>query len=57
MSKDMTKYVCSACGYVYDPKAGEEENGIKAGTPFNELSEDYACPLCGLSKEYFDAEE
>lgn len=53
----MKKYVCTACSYVYDPKVGDPENGIAAGTPFEELPEEWVCPLCGLGKEVFEVEE
>ena len=53
----MKKYRCTACDYVYDPKVGDPENGIAAGTPFEELPEDWACPLCGLGKEVFEVYE
>lgn len=53
----MKKYLCTACGYVYDPEVGDPENGIAAGTPFEELPEDWTCPLCGLGKEVFEVEE
>ncbi len=43
-----TRYVCSVCGYVYDPKRGEPHRGIKAGTAFDDLPEDYTCPVCAL---------
>ena len=43
------KYVCKVCGYVYDEDA--------EGVTFNELSEDYACPLCGVGKDEFEPEE
>ncbi len=51
------KYVCNVCGYVYDEEVGEVENGTPAGTLFNDLPEDYACPLCGVGKEEFSVEE
>jgi len=41
------------CGYVYDPALGDPENGIKAGTSFESLPEDWVCPLCGASKADF----
>ncbi len=41
-----TKYICSICGYVYDEKRGEPHRGIKAGTKFDDLPEDYKCPVC-----------
>ena len=50
----MKNYVCTLCGYVYRPSLGDEENGIEAGTEFDELPEDWTCPLCGASKEDFD---
>ena len=50
----MKKYVCTACNYVYDPANGEPENGIAPGTAFEDLPEDYTCPLCGLGKEVFE---
>ena len=52
----MKKYVCTACHYVYDPSKGEPENGIAPGTAFEDLPEDYTCPLCGLGKEVFEEE-
>lgn len=48
------KYVCIICGYTYDPEIGEPSLGIPAGTPFEELPEEFLCPLCGAGKEYFN---
>lgn len=53
----MKKYVCLVCGYVYDPAAGDPEGDIPAGTAFEELPEDWTCPLCGLGKDEFAPEE
>lgn len=50
----MNKYECTICGYVYDPMVGDPDNGIEPETPFDELPEDWVCPLCGVSKEDFD---
>ena len=50
----MKKYECTACGYVYDPEKGDPENGISAGTSFENLPDDWVCPLCGLGKEVFE---
>ena len=50
----MKKYECTACGYVYDPEKGDPENGITAGTSFENRPDDWACPLCGLGKEVFE---
>ncbi len=46
-SKDMTRYRCKLCGYIYSPLRGEPHNGIPAGTPFDDLPDDYVCPICG----------
>ncbi len=50
------KYTCDVCGYVYDPAVGDPENGIPAGTSFEELDENWVCPLCGVGKDMFSAE-
>ena len=50
----MAKYVCELCGYVYDPTVGDPDNGIAPGTEFDELPEDWVCPLCGATKEDFE---
>ncbi|MDH7506606.1 MAG: rubredoxin, partial [Candidatus Thermoplasmatota archaeon] len=52
----MDKYVCEVCGYVYDPKIGDPDNGIKPGTKFEDLPDDWVCPVCGASKEAFHKE-
>ena len=49
------KYVCP-CGYVYDPAAGDPDNGVAPGTPWEEVHEDWTCPVCGLGKDMFEAE-
>ena len=56
-AKDVYKrqvYVCGACGYEYDPKVGDPDNGIEPGTAFEDLPEDWVCPLCALGKEVFE---
>jgi len=50
----MEKYEC-ACGYVYDPAVGDPENGVAPGTAFENLPEDWCCPVCGLDKSMFNA--
>jgi rubredoxin len=52
----MDKYVCTVCGYIYDPAEGDSESGIPAGTPFEKLPEDWVCPLCGVGKDMFEKE-
>ena len=51
------KYTCDVCGYVYDPAVGDPENGIPAGTSFEDLDENWVCPLCGVGKDMFSPEE
>ena len=50
----MDKYRCIPCGWVYDPAKGDPENGVAPGTPFEELPEDWSCPLCGAYKSQFE---
>ena len=50
------KYVCEACGWVYDEELGDPENGIAPGTKWEDLPEDFACPLCGVGKDMFTKE-
>jgi flavin reductase (DIM6/NTAB) family NADH-FMN oxidoreductase RutF/rubredoxin len=50
----MAKYQCSVCGYIYDPKLGDPDGGIKPGTPFEEIPDNWVCPVCGASKDQFE---
>ena len=50
------KYVCDICGWVYDEELGAEEHGIAPGTKFEDLPEDFECPLCGIGKDQFSEE-
>jgi len=50
----MQKWVCTVCGYVYDPEKGDPENGVAAGTPFESVPKDWVCPVCGASREDFE---
>jgi rubredoxin len=52
----MEKYVCDVCGYVYDPAVGDPDNGIEPGTAWEDVAEDWVCPLCGVGKDSFSAE-
>lgn len=47
------KYVCDVCGYIYDPAVGDEEHGIAPGTRFEDLPDDWECPLCSVGKDQF----
>ena len=51
------KYVCDACGWVYDPAVGDPENDIAPGTAFADLPDDWLCPECGAGKSEFSAED
>ncbi|MDR0895615.1 MAG: rubredoxin [Prevotellaceae bacterium] len=53
----MKKYVCTVCGYVYDPALGDPDSDIKPGTPFEDIPDDWTCPLCGVTKEDFEPED
>lgn len=52
----MKKYICTVCQYEYDPAVGDPDNGIPAGTAFEDLPEDWTCPLCAVGKDMFEAE-
>lgn len=49
----MKKYSCNVCDWVYDPSVGDPEAGIEPGTAFEDLPDDWVCPLCGVGKEDF----
>ena len=49
----MAKYQCGPCGYIYDPAKGDPDSGIAPGTPFEAIPDDWACPVCGVSKDMF----
>lgn len=51
------KFICDICGYVYDEKLGDPENGIEAGTKWADMPEDWVCPLCGASQDEFSPAE
>jgi len=53
----MKRYVCDVCGYVYDPAVGDPDSDIPAGTPFEDLPDDWVCPVCGAGKDEFSPEE
>lgn len=55
--KDMKKYKCLMCGYIYDPAVGDPDNGVDAGTAFDDLPDDWVCPECGADKSEFEPVE
>jgi rubredoxin len=50
----MKKWVCTICGYVYDPKVGDPSNGVEVGTDFKDIPEDWLCPVCAAKKDEFE---
>jgi len=50
------KYVCDVCGWEYDEELGNPEHGIAPGTKFEDLPDDFECPLCGVGKDSFSAQ-
>jgi flavin reductase (DIM6/NTAB) family NADH-FMN oxidoreductase RutF/rubredoxin len=55
--KNMKKYKCLMCGYIYDPAIGDADNGVEAGTAFEDLPDDWVCPDCGAAKDEFEPVE
>lgn len=53
----MKKYKCMICGFVYDPVEGDPDSGIAPGTPFEELPDNWECPVCGVKKRDFEPME
>ena len=51
------KYICDVCGYVYDEVVGDSDNGIAPGTKWEDVDDDFLCPLCGVGKDQFSVEE
>lgn len=56
-AKKYEKYVCDVCGWEYDPEVGDPEHGIAPGTAFEDLPDDFECPLCGVGKDQFSPVE
>ena len=52
----MKKYICDVCGWEYDEQLGDPDNGIEPGTPWEEVDEDWVCPLCSVGKDMFEEE-
>lgn len=47
-------YYCIPCGFVYDPEIGDPDGGIPPGTPFEDIDDDWICPICGVTKDLFE---
>jgi rubredoxin len=52
----MDRYVCTICGYIYDPAVGDPDNGVAAGTKFEDVPGTWECPICGAAKDDFEKE-
>lgn len=52
----MDRWVCGPCGWVYDPAEGDPDGGIEPGVAFEDLPEDWVCPVCGATKDQFEKE-
>jgi rubredoxin len=48
------KYICTSCGFIYDPADGDPDGGVPPGTPFEEIPDDWFCPVCGARKRDFE---
>jgi len=60
MSKEkirMKKYECTVCGYVYDPAEGDPDNSVAPGTAWEDVPDDWVCPVCGVGKDMFEPAE
>ncbi len=53
----MKKYRCLVCGWDYDPAVGDQANGIEPGTAFDDLPDEWVCPVCGVGKDQFEPVE
>jgi rubredoxin len=53
----MQKWVCDACGWVYDPAAGDPEGDVAPGTAFEDIPDDWVCPECGADKSQFSLQD
>ena len=53
----MQKFRCIPCGYIYDPQEGDPENGIDPGTSFEDIPDDWVCPICFVGKDDFEPVE
>ena len=53
----MKKWVCTLCGWEYDPEVGDPDGGIEPGTAFEDIPDDWVCPVCGASKDDFELVE
>ena len=50
----MKKYICTVCDYIYNPKIGDPDGKITPGTAFEDITDDWSCPICGVGKDSFE---
>ena len=50
----MKKYICPVCQYIYDPERGDPDNDIPEGTAWEDLPDNWRCPICGVPKDEFE---
>jgi len=55
--EEQMKYICTICGWIYDPEIGDPDSGIDAGTKFEDIPDDWVCPECGVGKDGFEVYE
>jgi rubredoxin len=53
----MQKWLCVPCGYIYDPAEGDPDGGVAPGTKFEDIPDDWVCPMCGVGKDDFEPYE
>ncbi|NLZ82547.1 MAG: rubredoxin [Clostridiales bacterium] len=53
----MKKFECMVCGYIYEEELGDPDNGVDAGTKWDDVPEDWVCPVCGVGKDEFNEVE
>ncbi len=53
-AKQLARWQCSVCGWIYDPKDGDPDNGVKPGTAFEDIPDSWVCPVCGATKDQFN---
>ena len=53
----MDKWKCEPCGYIYDPEYGDPDSDVEPGTAFEDIPDDWVCPVCGVGKEFFEKVE
>ena len=51
---ESSKFICTSCGYIYDPEKGDPDQGIPPGTPFEKLPDTWHCPMCYVDQSFFD---